>query len=333
MNLEKENIDNYKKISGVESVLLYGDLKENKDTIFSVVIPTYNRKRLLKETLESVINQKNFSEYEIIVVDNNDDFNDLEVKKIVEGYNNKKIYYYKNKKNIGATGNWNRCIELARSKWIVMIHDDDVMLENALEKINKIKNENNCNMIHFQYTTKNLVKGKIEDNTKGKIKLEKITEERFLSDPQVLAPVATAFEKKCALDIGGFDDSFSPSIDYEFWLRYIGKYSGIYVKNSPIAVYRIEDNDSLKKSTIINTILLDYKIIKKLENKYKFQYRLSYYNLLWSIYKKKTLSNEEKKEIMEKLGYERKKIIIAFLLRKLRIIRLWKRYQNKNLEI
>lgn len=316
-------LNNFEKYKNIESVLMCGEVENKKKPIFSVVIPTYNRKKLLQETLESVLKQNVDVDYEIIIVDNNDDFKNLEVLKIIKSYKNRKIFYYKNKKNIGATGNWNRCIELSTAEWIIMIHDDDIMLNNALNEIKKIKDKYECDLIHFQHITKDFINNKIKNPTNGKQTVEKIKLERFLCGPQILAPVSTAFRKSCAIDIGGFNNDYLPSIDYEFWVRYISKYKGLYIKNNPIAIYRLEDNDSLKKSTIIGVILSDYKILKKLENKYKVQYKLSKYDLLWRIYKKKKLNKEEKKQIMKKLEYTRQDLIIAFLLRKTRVIQFW----------
>lgn len=321
-------MDNFKKYEEIESVLLYGKLNKKIIPKISVVIPTYKRKKLLQETLESVINQKDYDDYEIIIVDNDEDFNNLEIEKIIENCKNEKIYYYKNKKNLGAAGNWNRCIELSLGKWIVMIHDDDLMKKNALNTINYYISKYNCSLLHFEYITKDYIKNKTIISSSKKIKIEKILLERFLCNPQILAPICTAFKKENAINVGGFDEKKYPSIDYDFWIRYIEKSNGLYVKYNPISIYRIEYNDSLRKDVVIGGIIKDYYIIDSISCKFKTQVKLSKYNLLWRIYKKKNLSMKEKKDIMEKLDYKKIDLAISFLLRKLKIIKMWDLYQK-----
>ena len=67
-------IDNFKRTEKIQSELRFGDFDKVKDPFFSVVIPTYRRPDLLKETIMSAVNQENFDfPYEIIVVARNSD--------------------------------------------------------------------------------------------------------------------------------------------------------------------------------------------------------------------------------------------------------------------
>ena len=101
-------VDNFLKYKDVKSqVIIEGKIKNPKITI---AIPTYKRNSLIKDTIDSVLKQINFDNYEVIIVDNDDNFNNKELENIINEYKNKKISYYKNEKNIGMFGNWNRCI-------------------------------------------------------------------------------------------------------------------------------------------------------------------------------------------------------------------------------
>ena len=48
--------------------------------------------------------------------------------------NTGKLRYYKNVQNIGLFGNWNRCFQLACGKWVVLLHDDDLIFDDFLLK-------------------------------------------------------------------------------------------------------------------------------------------------------------------------------------------------------
>ena len=70
----------------------------------------------------------------MVIVDNDPD---ADIEKIKQFLGDKKhIYrYFRNEKNIGMVGNWNRCIELALSENIVFLHSDDVMSIGCLKKL------------------------------------------------------------------------------------------------------------------------------------------------------------------------------------------------------
>lgn len=87
----------------------------------SICIPTYNRADLLKRALISVSKQT-VKPYEVVVVDNcSEDDTEAVVKKF------KDVIYYRNERNLGFVGNWNRCIELAKGEFITILHSDDLI--------------------------------------------------------------------------------------------------------------------------------------------------------------------------------------------------------------
>ena len=73
----------------------------NKKPILSLCIPTYNRSKYLKNTLESIVCQDVFcnGEVEIVVSDNasSDDTQQM-MKEYIDKHKN--IYYYRNEENV-----------------------------------------------------------------------------------------------------------------------------------------------------------------------------------------------------------------------------------------
>lgn len=134
-----ENKSNFEKYSKVESVLKYGNPYMGNLQI-SFVIPTYKRADLLREAVASIMKQPKTSvSYEVIIIDN--DWFELEgseTKKILMEYSPNRICYYQNKENIGLFGNWNRCLEIAKGKWIAMLHDDDLLAPDYMNIIQDI---------------------------------------------------------------------------------------------------------------------------------------------------------------------------------------------------
>lgn len=135
--------DCFAKYKDVKSKLMYGKLPEEKTDV-SIMIPTYRRADLLKEAIESALNQKTKYRYTISVIDNDadgDEATDKLMKEYCEKHTN--ILYYRNEQNIGMFGNWNRCIELSRTEWLCMLHDDDMLMENYLETLYPIAEKKN----------------------------------------------------------------------------------------------------------------------------------------------------------------------------------------------
>lgn len=97
MNLKYKIKDNYKKIKDIPCDLKYGDYESIPTPRMSVVIPTFGRPELLKNTILSAANQENVDfQYEIIVVDNEATDNENDTEKMIRELNIANIFYYKN---------------------------------------------------------------------------------------------------------------------------------------------------------------------------------------------------------------------------------------------
>lgn len=122
--------NNFKKFQKEESKLIIGDVSRRAPKV-SIVIPTYKRADVLKDAVDSALNQENYSDLEVIVVDNEGKWEqETETEILMKSYQDERLFYYKNKNNIGQRGNWNRCLELARGKWICFLQNDDMLLPN-----------------------------------------------------------------------------------------------------------------------------------------------------------------------------------------------------------
>lgn len=267
-----KNIDKYKEI---ESELIFGSYSEEIPKV-SIVIPTYNRDHLLKEALISALNQEGEKAYEIIVVEDSPEKNS-KIEKLIKEINNPKIILYKNKKNLGLFGNWNRCLELARTEWICMLHDDDILFSNYISTVYKTMNENeNADFIFYKPLVIDLREQSINNvcmESPKNIEVKKVLSQFFMRGDELTGIVGICFKKSIAINIDGFKEEMYPSSDWEFFYRY-SKEGKIYkYENFPIALYRFGENESLKPKTIEGFIYKDFEIknyiVKDLKLKYK----------------------------------------------------------------
>jgi glycosyltransferase involved in cell wall biosynthesis len=99
--------------------------------LFSIIIPTYNRAHLILNTLDSVTKQ-NFSDFELIIVDDGstDDTREI-IEKYIQGNELKNChYFYKTNGERGAARNYG--ITKANGQWITFLDSDDIFYNNHL---------------------------------------------------------------------------------------------------------------------------------------------------------------------------------------------------------
>uniref|UniRef100_A0A7V0Z6J5 Glycosyltransferase family 2 protein n=1 Tax=candidate division WOR-3 bacterium TaxID=2052148 RepID=A0A7V0Z6J5_UNCW3 len=98
----------------------------------SILIPVYNRARIILETLHSAVNQT-YKNIEIIVVDNKSTDNTFEtIKEFAKLYPNVKVY--QNEENIGPVRNWRKCLDYATGEYAKILWSDDLIAPTFIEK-------------------------------------------------------------------------------------------------------------------------------------------------------------------------------------------------------
>lgn len=106
-----------------------------KKNYFCIITPTYKRANLLRRAVDSVL-QQNYSDFEIIVVNDSPDFDYSQFENYING--KEQVKYFKNKENMGANFCRNLALENASkdSNYIVFLDDDDYLNKNTLNKLN-----------------------------------------------------------------------------------------------------------------------------------------------------------------------------------------------------
>src|SRR5262245_6180099 len=94
--------------------------------LVSVIIPTFNRARLLHRTLESVLKQSS-ENLEVIVVDDGS-------TEAVAASADPRVRVLRNPKPTGVSAARNRGIAAARGEWIAFCDDDDLWAPNKLQE-------------------------------------------------------------------------------------------------------------------------------------------------------------------------------------------------------
>ncbi len=104
---------------------------ESQNTpLVTIGMPTYNRaNNFLHNALASAINQT-YKNIEIIISDN---CSTDHTESLVRDFGDPRIRYIKHRENIGAINNFNYCVNQAKGRYFVLLHDDDSIDEDFVE--------------------------------------------------------------------------------------------------------------------------------------------------------------------------------------------------------
>lgn len=255
--------DNFKELESIESKAIR--LSEVEHPQFTITIPSYKRGVLIKASLHSALNQDTQTPYEVIVIDN-DSTPDSETERFIQTIPDSRLSYYKNEPNAGMVGNHNLCFKLSRTRYVVILHDDDILLPFALRMYERVMKETgDFGMIASDdYIMKDNVKPTWSVPEKLHLKRHKLLYNfvRF----HIQEPSGTLYDKDKMEKIGGYQPEFYPCFDYSGALLMLDNYP-VYTLSEKFLIYRYDDNASLNPKTILLSLEKDYWIRKELGEK------------------------------------------------------------------
>ncbi|WP_406199543.1 glycosyltransferase [Kitasatospora sp. NBC_01560] len=98
---------------------------------FEILLPYYGDVRLMQDAVRSVLVQGG-DDWRLTVVD---DGKEPDVPGWFESLGDPRVRYFRNEQNLGVSGNFNRCVELAEYEHLVLMGCDDLMHPNYLKVI------------------------------------------------------------------------------------------------------------------------------------------------------------------------------------------------------
>jgi glycosyltransferase involved in cell wall biosynthesis len=232
------------------------------NTLFSIVIPTYNRSNFIRKTIMSVLNQS-YPYFEIIVVDDGSTDNTAEV--VTSIIDNRVRYFKKNNAERGAARNFG--VNEAKGEYINFFDSDDLLYPNHLSTAYLLINEkNNPEVFHLSYDVKNASNEIIQYNsTSTNINInDEIIRGNLLSCNGVF------IRKDIAINnLFNEDRKLSGTEDYLLWLKLSSRY---IIYSSPIVTSTIINHAmrsvlNFNEYDLINRTNL---LIKYLESDEKF---------------------------------------------------------------
>lgn len=261
----------------IKSELIFDSQVESP--LVTIAIPTYKRNQMLIEAVLSAINQDFNQPYEVIVVDNNPERNDITEKAMASLRECKNLAYYKNLENIGMVANWNRLYDLAKGKYVVMLHDDDMLFPYYLRLVFSFLEKMGFlfEMVYpfFFFSSDRDMPERMFPN---EIDYREMKVQDFVITQWGLPSGMMILKEKVKL-IGGFSSSSYPLQDQDFIYRALH-----YVKSAELryqlVLYYIGENESMKSETMKSIIAKEKEMNLIMrsdkDNKWKFFARICY---------------------------------------------------------
>jgi glycosyltransferase involved in cell wall biosynthesis len=98
----------------------------NQTALVSVLMPVYNGEAFLREAIDSVL-QQTYTHFELIII--NDGSTDSS-EGIILSYNDSRIRYVKNERNMQLIATLNKGFALAQGKYIARMDADDCSVQH-----------------------------------------------------------------------------------------------------------------------------------------------------------------------------------------------------------
>lgn len=193
----------------------------------SIILPTYNRAYILKNAINSILNQT-YTNFELIIVDDGSTDNTCE---LVNSFNDSRIVYYYTKINQGASAARNYGIEKASCDFIAFEDSDDTWRPQKLEKQMKAFEKSDDIGFVYHKICYDMGKNSCAILPPDSIPLSQKSGNiyhQLLYDNLVDCP-SLIVRRQCLQDIGLFDTSLKALEDYDLVLRLAKNYQAEFI--------------------------------------------------------------------------------------------------------
>jgi glycosyltransferase involved in cell wall biosynthesis len=225
---------------------------------FSIIIPTYNRSKKLKQAIDSVLAQT-FTDFEILVMD---DGSTDDTPEIIAEYKDQRIIYQWDTNSGGPARPRNRGLKIAKGEWICFLDADDWWTLNKLEICIDYIDKNEIDFIYHDLFIVRDIKAFLESKIIRSRKIKRPVLINLLVKGNVIANSSVVVRKSLMDKIGGINENpgMVAAEDYHTWLR-IAQLTDLfqYIPES-LGYYMINDEGISQKDMydVINEVTKEF---------------------------------------------------------------------------
>jgi glycosyltransferase involved in cell wall biosynthesis len=215
---------------------------------WSVMIPTYNCAKYLRQTLESVLAQDSGpDQMQIEVVDDCSTEDDPQA--VIQEIGQGRIRFYRQPQNQGLVQNFNTSIARSRGHLIHILHGDDYVLAEFYSKMGDVAKRHQDIALFYSRALIVDEQGETESMSDRIRELEKPT--NAVGSLLYANPFRTpgiVVRRACYEQVGGFRSELSHVADWEMWVRAIRHGQGLSINESLAAYRAFDENDTSKRT-------------------------------------------------------------------------------------
>ena len=202
---------------------------QQQNPLVSIVIPSYNQGKFIKETIDSILAQ-DYAPIEIIVIDGASTDNTVE---ILKSYGNRPDLIWRSEPDRGVVDAVNKGFTIAQGEIIGIQSSDDFYLSHAVKTMVKaLQADPEVGLAFADIITVDSEGNEIRHTNFPPFSLEGFLSKKFY------IPQPSAFFRRKILDvIGGWNEKYFVA-DTEFWLRMVFNTKALKI-NSCIAKRRL----------------------------------------------------------------------------------------------
>lgn len=203
----------------------------------SVLMSCYNKGEFLQESIRSVLNQS-LSDFEFVIFDNQSTDNSVA---LIREFDDPRIKFFQNSRNMGPAASMNNCIEAACGKYAVVFHGDDVWDDNFLQtNFDYLERHPSINVCHsLMHTIDERGAKTVCQPVRGvdsyQIQPSQETLKRLFKGSFILTP--TVVYRRSAIHY--FDFRYTYVGDWDAYLQYAADGSDFLFINEPLMSYRV----------------------------------------------------------------------------------------------
>lgn len=184
--------------------------------LISIIIPAYKVAPFIRETLDSVFAQS-FTDFEVIVInDGSPDTQQLERE--IKHYQDRIIYLVQVNQGAGAARNAG--LRLARGQYVAFLDGDDVWLPEFLSnQLTLIRSEDGYDLVYADAINFGDHEWSGRTSMESNPSFGKVTFDKLISGESNIVTSTVLASRALVVDLGGFDENFPNSQDFDLWLR------------------------------------------------------------------------------------------------------------------
>jgi glycosyltransferase involved in cell wall biosynthesis len=291
-------------------------MHEQKKIAFSVIMPVFNREKVVLNAVSSILTQT-FSDFELIVVD---DASSDDTVQILESITDERLSIISLEENRGAAYARNAGIRKSTGNYITFLDSDDTLEPEYLNETYKKLKASNADVGFVWCGTRYY-----EVSKEGATKIvERIWNPKIISSPyhtflknlHIGIGCGVTFKKEIFDKVGYFNEQLPAAEDTDFFLRVSQQYNFGVIEKILVNIYKIGTD---RVSTRFNNLSKAYQIfipphLNAIESDKELRVKY-YYKLCWLSYydNKKQSARMYFKKVLKDAPFHKKAWTVGLL--------------------